>query len=76
MALAIFIIGSAISTGAQSMIMVIIGRGVAGIGAAGLLSVNLLAKLFYGPTDNAILFLSPFASFCPIQLLLMTLLGV
>jgi len=35
-----FVVGSAISTAAQSMEMIIAGRGVAGIGAAGLLTVN------------------------------------
>lgn len=39
MSLAFFIVGSAISTGAVSMIMMIMGRGIAGIGAAGLLAV-------------------------------------
>jgi MFS family permease len=34
-----FIAGSAISTGAQSMVMMIVGRGIAGIGAAGMLTV-------------------------------------
>ncbi|KAJ6455690.1 major facilitator superfamily domain-containing protein [Mycena sanguinolenta] len=38
LALAIFIIGSAISTGAVEMTMMLVGRGVAGVGAAGLLS--------------------------------------
>lgn len=34
-----FLIGSIICTGAQSMTMLLIGRGIAGIGAAGLVSV-------------------------------------
>jgi MFS family permease len=34
-----FIVGSAISTGAENMIMMIMGRGIAGVGAAGLTSV-------------------------------------
>jgi hypothetical protein len=35
-----FIIGSAISTGANSMTTLLVGRGIAGIGAAGLLTVR------------------------------------
>jgi MFS family permease len=42
-----FIIGSAISTGAQSMEMLILGRGVAGIGAAGMLIVSEQIFLWY-----------------------------
>lgn len=38
-ALIIFIIGSAICTGAQSLPMLLAGRGLSGIGAAGLISV-------------------------------------
>ncbi|EIW74064.1 MFS general substrate transporter [Coniophora puteana RWD-64-598 SS2] len=34
-----FLVGSAISTGAQNMITMLVGRGVAGVGAAGLLTV-------------------------------------
>ena len=37
-----FIIGSAISTAAQNMPMMLAGRGISGIGAAGLLTVRLL----------------------------------
>jgi MFS family permease len=36
----IFLIGSALSTGAANMPMLLVGRGIAGIGAAGLLSVS------------------------------------
>ena len=35
-----FMVGSAISTGANSMIVLLVGRGVAGIGAAALLTVR------------------------------------
>ncbi|KAF8178201.1 major facilitator superfamily domain-containing protein [Mycena galopus ATCC 62051] len=38
LALFLFMIGSAISTGAVSMIMLLVGRGLAGVGAAGLLA--------------------------------------
>ncbi len=38
--LLIFMIGSAISTGSQNMATMLAGRGVAGIGAAGLLAVS------------------------------------
>ena len=38
--LALFLIGSALSTGAQNMAMMLAGRGISGIGAAGLLTVN------------------------------------
>jgi MFS family permease len=38
-ALLLFLIGSALSTGAQNMPMMLAGRGVAGIGAAGLLTI-------------------------------------
>ncbi|KAG8948254.1 hypothetical protein FRC04_009892 [Tulasnella sp. 424] len=34
-----FLVGSAVCTGAQSMISLLVGRGIAGIGAAGLVSV-------------------------------------
>jgi MFS family permease len=37
--LVFFLVGSAISTGGQSMPMVLAGRGIAGIGAAGLTTV-------------------------------------
>lgn len=37
---AFFIIGSAISTGANSMELLLVGRGIAGIGAAGLITVS------------------------------------
>jgi MFS family permease len=40
LALVFFIIGSAISTGAQNMPMMLAGRGISGIGAAGLLAVS------------------------------------
>jgi MFS family permease len=36
-----FIVGSAISTGAQNMPMMLAGRGIAGVGAAGFLTVRL-----------------------------------
>lgn len=39
MSLFLFLVGSALSTGAVNMLMVLIGRGIAGIGAAGLLTV-------------------------------------
>jgi predicted MFS family arabinose efflux permease len=35
-----FIVGSAISTGANNMTTLLVGRGIAGIGAAGLLTVG------------------------------------
>ncbi|KAG8854886.1 hypothetical protein FRB96_007286 [Tulasnella sp. 330] len=38
-ALLFFIVGSALCTGAQSMPMLLVGRGISGIGAAGLVSV-------------------------------------
>lgn len=38
----LFLVGSALSTGAVTMSMVLLGRGIAGIGAAGLLTVRLL----------------------------------
>lgn len=34
--------GSAISTGARNITMMLAGRGIAGIGAAGILAVNFL----------------------------------
>lgn len=37
--LLLFLVGSALSTGAISMLMILIGRGIAGIGAAGLLTI-------------------------------------
>ena len=36
----IFLIGSAISTGANNMPVLLLGRGIAGVGAAGLLAVH------------------------------------
>ena len=39
LSLIIFALGSAISTGAANMAMMLAGRGIAGIGAAGLLTV-------------------------------------
>jgi MFS family permease len=36
----IFLVGSALSTGATSMAMVLLGRGISGVGAAGLLAVS------------------------------------
>ncbi|KAI0093053.1 major facilitator superfamily domain-containing protein [Irpex rosettiformis] len=39
LALILFAVGSAISTGAQNMAMMLAGRGIAGMGAAGLLAV-------------------------------------
>lgn len=41
--LLLFLIGSALSTGAVNMAMVLAGRGIAGIGAAGLLTVCFLS---------------------------------
>lgn len=38
--LAFFVIGSAICTGAQSLPVLLAGRGISGIGAAGLISVS------------------------------------
>lgn len=40
LSLLFFLIGSALSTGAENMPMVLAGRGIAGIGAAGLLTVR------------------------------------
>ncbi|KAG8852017.1 hypothetical protein FRB96_008935 [Tulasnella sp. 330] len=37
--LAFFVVGSAICTGAQSLSMLLVGRGISGIGAAGIISV-------------------------------------
>lgn len=43
-----FIVGSAISTGANSMPTLLAGRGIAGIGAAGLLGVSIfMSSLLY-----------------------------
>ncbi|KZT37965.1 MFS general substrate transporter [Sistotremastrum suecicum HHB10207 ss-3] len=39
LSLLLFILGSALSTGARSMIMMLLGRGVAGVGAGGLIGV-------------------------------------
>jgi MFS family permease len=39
-----FLVGSAISTGGQSMLMVFVGRGITGIGAAGLMTVRPAIK--------------------------------
>jgi MFS family permease len=36
----VFLVGSAMSTGASSMTVLLVGRGIAGIGAAGLLAVS------------------------------------
>ena len=44
LSLFLFLAGSAISTAAQDMPMMLAGRGVAGIGAAGLLAVRVLAR--------------------------------
>jgi MFS family permease len=41
LSLLIFLIGSAISTGAVNMTMMLVGRGIAGVGGAGLLTVRL-----------------------------------
>jgi len=38
--LLIFLAGCAVSTGANSLPMLLVGRGIAGVGAAGLLSVR------------------------------------
>ena len=38
-----FLFGSALCTGAQSMVMLLAGRGISGIGAAGALTVGLSA---------------------------------
>lgn len=51
LSLVFFLIGSAISTGAVNMVMVLVGRGIAGIGAAGLLTVSVL--LFCGEGADA-----------------------
>ena len=40
LALFFFIVGSAVSTGSQNMATMLVGRGIAGIGAAGLLAVR------------------------------------
>jgi len=42
LSLLFFLAGSAFSTGAVNMTMVLVGRGIAGIGAAGLLTVSAL----------------------------------
>lgn len=41
-----FIVGSAISTGANNMLALLARRGIAGIGAAGLLGVSLFMCSF------------------------------
>jgi len=41
LSLLFFLVGSAISAGAVTMTMVLVGRGVAGIGAAGFLAVSV-----------------------------------
>ena len=46
LSLLFFLIGSAISTGAMNMPMILAGRGIAGIGAAGLLTVRLLSYCY------------------------------
>ena len=40
LSLLLFMVGSAISTGSQDMITMLIGRGVAGIGAGGMMAVR------------------------------------
>ena len=50
LSLLFFLIGSAISTGAMNMPMILAGRGIAGIGAAGLLTVRLLSLYSYLPS--------------------------
>jgi MFS family permease len=45
LSLIFFIAGSALSTGAMNMEMMLAGRGISGIGAAGLLTVNKLAGM-------------------------------
>ena len=42
LSLLFFLVGSAIGTGAMNMSMILVGRGIAGIGAAGLLTVRPL----------------------------------
>ncbi|CAG8692177.1 194_t:CDS:2, partial [Acaulospora colombiana] len=52
----IFLIGSALSTGATSMAVVLLGRGIAGVGAAGLLAViRILLSDSQSLDDNNIL---------------------
>ncbi|PVG04257.1 MFS general substrate transporter [Serendipita vermifera] len=52
----IFLIGSALSTGATSMAIVLLGRGIAGVGAAGLLTViRILLSDSQSLDDNNIL---------------------
>ena len=41
LSLIFFLVGSAICTGAVNMVMILIGRGISGIGAAGLLTVRI-----------------------------------
>ena len=48
-ALLFFIFGSALSTGARNMEMMLAGRAIAGIGAAGLLTVSLSTELHISP---------------------------
>src|SRR5258708_2011613 len=56
--LIIFTIGSALSTAAQSMPMLLVGRGISGVGAAALLTVRELLfishsqKMIYCPTSG------------------------
>ena len=40
LSLLLFMVGSAISTGSQDMITMLVGRGVAGIGAGGMMAVR------------------------------------
>jgi MFS family permease len=44
LSLLFFIFGSALSTGAQNMEMILAGRGIAGVGAAGLIVVSQLCS--------------------------------
>ena len=46
LSLILFAIGAAFSTGAQNMAMMLAGRAISGIGAAGLLSVGLAVTFF------------------------------
>ena len=48
--LVFFILGSALSTGAQNMAMMLVGRAIAGVGAAGLLTVSRCPKIRVKPT--------------------------
>ncbi|KAF8452359.1 major facilitator superfamily domain-containing protein [Boletus edulis BED1] len=54
LSLLFFLIGSAISTGAVNMSMILAGRGIAGIGAAGLLTI---VRTVLSDTTNPLLFL-------------------